>query len=64
MRTTTDRARLRRVAAIAGVVGLLAGVAGSWVPSFWGDEAASIMSASRTWPELWRMLQTVDGVHG
>jgi mannosyltransferase len=64
VRTTTDRARLRRVAAIAGVVGLLAGVAGSWVPSFWGDEAASIMSASRTWPELWRMLQTVDGVHG
>lgn len=51
-------------AVIAGVVGVLAGVAGSWIPSFWGDEAASVMSASRTWPELWRMLQSVDGVHG
>lgn len=64
MRTATERMRLRRIALLAGVVGLLAGVIGSWIPSFWGDEAASIMSASRTWPELWRMLQTVDGVHG
>lgn len=64
MRTSTDRARRRRAALIAGVVGLAAGIAGSWIPSFWGDEAASVMSASRTWPELWRMLQVVDGVHG
>lgn len=45
---------------IAAVIGVI----GSWIPSFWGDEAASVMSASRTWPQLWRMLQTVDGVHG
>lgn len=64
MRRMTDPAQIRRVAVIAGVVGLLAGVSGSWIPSFWGDEAASVMSASRTWPELGRMLQTVDGVHG
>ncbi len=64
VRTSTDRGQLRRAALIAGGLGLLAGVAGSWIPSFWGDEAASVMSASRTWPELWRMLQTVDGVHG
>jgi len=60
----TDGVRLRRIALIVGIVGLLAGVSGSWIPSFWGDEAASVMSASRTWPELARMLQTVDGVHG
>lgn len=64
MRTPTYPARLRRIALIAGLVGLLVGIAGSWIPSFWGDEAASIMSASRSWPELWRMLQTIDGVHG
>ncbi|MBS1907813.1 MAG: glycosyltransferase family 39 protein [Actinobacteria bacterium] len=64
MRTSTDRGRLRRIALIVGVVGILAGALGSWIPSFWGDEAASVMSASRTWPELWRMLQNVDGVHG
>lgn len=61
---TSSGSRLGRFALITGVVGLLAGVVGSWIPSFWGDEAASVMSASRTWPELWRMLQTVDGVHG
>jgi len=60
----TDGVRLRRITLIVGIVGILAGVSGSWIPSFWGDEAASVMSASRTWPELWRMLQTVDGVHG
>lgn len=60
----SPRSRLWRVALIAGVVGAVAGTLGSWIPSFWGDEAASVMSASRTWPELWRMLQTVDGVHG
>ncbi len=64
MRTWTDRARSRRAALIAGLIGACAGVLGSWIPSFWGDEAASVMSASRTWPELWRMLQHVDGVHG
>jgi len=57
VRTSADPARLRRPALVAGVIG-------SWIPSFWGDEAVSVMSASRTWPELWRMLQTVDGVHG
>jgi len=62
--TTDDPLTLRGTAVIAGVAGMLAGVLGSWIPSFWGDEAASVMSASRTWPELWRMLQTVDGVHG
>lgn len=56
--------RLWRIALITGVVATVLGAAGSWIPSFWGDEAASIMSASRTWPELWRMLLNVDGVHG
>ncbi len=64
MRTSSERARLTRIALITGVVGAAAGVIGSWIPSFWGDEAASVMSAARSWPELWRMLQTVDGVHG
>lgn len=44
----------------ACVVSLL----GSWIPSFWGDEAASIMSAQRPLPSLFRMLGVVDAVHG
>lgn len=50
-----------------GVVGLFAGVvtgAGVWVPSLWGDEAASIMSAQRSWPSLFELLGHIDAVHG
>ncbi|MGN8024604.1 glycosyltransferase family 39 protein [Microbacterium sp. 22242] len=61
---TSSRSRLGRIAMIAGATATALGVLGSWIPSFWGDEAASVMSATRSWPELWRMLQTVDGVHG
>ncbi len=39
-------------------------ILGSWVPSLWGDEAASIMSARRDWSSLGGMLGTVDAVHG
>ncbi|MFE5671532.1 glycosyltransferase family 39 protein [Agromyces sp. NPDC056523] len=39
-------------------------VSGSWVPSLWGDEAASIMSARREWESLVALLGTVDAVHG
>ena len=39
-------------------------LAGSWVPSLWGDEAASIMSARRDWESLFALLGTVDAVHG
>jgi mannosyltransferase len=37
---------------------------GTSTPSIWYDEAATIVSATRTWPELWAMLHTVDAVHG
>jgi mannosyltransferase len=45
-------------------VGFAIAWAGSWIPSFWGDEAASVMSAERTLPSLLRMLANVDAVHG
>jgi mannosyltransferase len=47
--------------------GLLAGVLasfGSWIPSLWGDEAASLLSAERPIPSLFSMLRNVDAVHG
>jgi mannosyltransferase len=47
-----------------GLFGFLAVFAGSWIPSFWGDEAASVMSAERSLPSLFRMLGNVDAVHG
>ncbi|MGV8885691.1 MAG: glycosyltransferase family 39 protein [Microbacteriaceae bacterium] len=53
--------------AVVGVVAVFAALvslAGSWIPSLWGDEAASVMSATRDLPSLVRMLGTVDAVHG
>jgi mannosyltransferase len=37
---------------------------GSWVPSLWGDEATSVLSASRPLSSLFWMLGRVDAVHG
>lgn len=42
-------------------------ISGAWAsrPSLWFDEAATISaSASRTLPELWRLLSHIDAVHG
>jgi uncharacterized membrane protein len=53
-----------RVAVVIGAASTLVAVTGSWIPSLWGDEAASIMSARRDWTSLWALLGTVDVVHG
>jgi mannosyltransferase len=52
------------VSAVLGLVGALISFAASWVPSFWGDEAASVMSAERPLSTLWGELGRVDAVHG
>jgi mannosyltransferase len=51
----------------AGVLGALAALAtwlGSWNPSYWGDEAATVMSAERPVSTLFAELGRVDAVHG
>ena len=52
------------LATLLGLFGILVSVAGSWRPSYWGDEAASVMSAERSLPGLFRLLDNVDAVHG
>jgi mannosyltransferase len=47
-----------------GALGVLIAAAFSWVPSLWYDEAATVTSAERSWPQLWAELHTVDAVHG
>lgn len=44
--------------------GVVVAAAFAWVPSLWYDEAATVTSARRTWPELWAELHSVDAVHG
>jgi mannosyltransferase len=53
-----------RLTVAVGAGSSLVAILGSWVPSLWGDEAASIMSARRDWSSLAGMLGTVDAVHG
>jgi mannosyltransferase len=47
-----------------GILATAVSAAGSWIPSLWGDEAASVLSAQRSLPSLFRMLGNVDAVHG
>ncbi len=70
------RTRLRsastalRVAAVrtpeltVGALGVVTGALFAWVPSLWYDEAATVTSATRSWPQLWAELHNVDAVHG
>ncbi|WP_022899307.1 glycosyltransferase family 39 protein [Humibacter albus] len=59
-----DRRSLPVVALVSGVVAALIALLGSWVPSLWGDEAASLLSAKRPLSSLFMMLGHVDAVHG
>ncbi len=51
-------------AAVVGVFAAVVSAAGSWIPSLWGDEAASVLSALRPGGSLLAMLTHVDAVHG
>ncbi|MFF2053423.1 hypothetical protein ACFVU2_17615 [Leifsonia sp. NPDC058194] len=52
------------IAIAFGLVATAVSAAGSWIPSLWGDEAASVMSAERPVGSLLTMLFHVDAVHG
>lgn len=47
-----------------GLAVALVSYAGAGIPSYWGDEAASVLSAQRSWQSLAAELTTVDAVHG
>lgn len=47
-----------------GLLGLAISLTGITTPSIWYDEAATISSATRSWPQLWAELGNVDAVHG
>lgn len=51
-------------ALLVGLAAAILGYLGAGVPAYWGDEAASIMSAERDWASLGAMLGRVDAVHG
>lgn len=52
-----------RDAILVGLAGLIVSGAFLWVPSVWYDEAATVTSATRSFGQLWQMVQSVDAVH-
>lgn len=56
--------RVSIVALVLGVASTVVCALGSWVPSLWGDEATSVLSAERPLSSLFLMLGRVDAVHG
>lgn len=48
---------------LAGLVAVVVTAAGSWIPSLWGDEAASDLSAHRSLPSFLYEITHVDAVH-
>src|SRR4051812_39959882 len=53
-----------RLAAVIGAVSAVVAWLGSGTPSYWGDEAASVLSAQRSLSSLLGLLANVDAVHG
>ncbi|WP_022886246.1 glycosyltransferase family 39 protein [Glaciibacter superstes] len=49
---------------LVGAVAFVISAAASWQPSYWGDEAASVMSAQRSLGSLFNLLGHIDAVHG
>ncbi|MCU1481095.1 MAG: hypothetical protein JWQ19_1881 [Subtercola sp.] len=62
--TPSRTARVAPAAVAVGAFGFVASFVGSWVPSFWTDEAATIAAASRPLSTLPKLLLNVDAVHG
>ena len=61
---TLRRRRIGLAALTFGATAIVLDALGSGTPSLWGDEAASVLSAERPLPSLFRMLGHVDAVHG
>jgi mannosyltransferase len=49
--------------ALVGLLGLAISLVGIGTPSIWYDEAATIISATRSWDQLGAMIANVDLVH-
>lgn len=62
-RAPAGRVGRTRDALLVGAAAALLSALFSWVPSLWYDEAATVVSATRSWPELAREVATVDLVH-
>lgn len=49
---------------IVGSVAVIASLTNAWVPGPWLDEGVTLLAMERSWTSLFRMLNTMDAVHG
>jgi mannosyltransferase len=47
-----------------GLIAFVVSFAGSWIPSFWSDEVATVRAVSLPLPDLFEFLAQKDAVHG
>ncbi len=55
--------RRNQTAAVVGLVALVISIAGSWVPSYWSDEVATLRASRLSWQELFAFIEHKDAVH-
>lgn len=53
----------QHAALASGILAVALSVAGSWRPSIWYDEAATLSAIHRPWGSLWKLIHHVDVVH-
>ncbi|MGV9670672.1 glycosyltransferase family 39 protein [Gordonia sp. NPDC003504] len=59
----TGRRWLLGASLAVGLLGVVLSAAGSWRPSFWYDEAATVSAIDRSYPQLLSLVHHTDGVH-
>jgi mannosyltransferase len=55
--------RRNQTAALVGLVAFVISLAGSWAPSYWSDEVATLRASRLSWQELFAFVEHKDAVH-
>jgi mannosyltransferase len=57
------RSQRNHAAAVVGLVARVLSLAGSWIPSYWSDEVATLRASRLSWAELVAFVEHKDAVH-
>lgn len=55
--------RRNQAAVFVGLVAFVIPMAGSWIPSYWSDEVATLRASRLSWHELFAFVEHKDAVH-
>ena len=57
------RGKRNQAAVVVGLVAFAISLAGSWIPSYWSDEVATLRASRLSWLELFSFVEHKDAVH-